>query len=374
MKIGILTLYYKNHNFGGQLQAYALCRYFNRLEDINCEQIAYDYKRKEEKSIKRLIFSMYSYVFHPKVMIGLKKRKRKFETFEKAIPHSAVVSSSEGLTRVVEKYDYVFTGSDQVWNPEYAGGVFYLNTVPESKRCAYAASFGKDCLDEDVLTDEILHTLKNYKFMTVREITAKRILEQRGIEDVDVVCDPTFLIEKEEWENQITQINRIVQGKYVFVYLLGNSKSLRDDIKKKFGCMNLKIVSIPHIHFSYQKRDKGFADIEAYNVGPLEFLRLIYDAEIVVTDSFHCTLFSILFNKNFWTLSRNGTYDRGSTNGRIYTLLEKTGMMDRYAGTVSKIRVTDKYSHDNSASAIVEFSIYSKKLLADFLLKSRMNG
>ena len=368
MKIGILTLYYKNHNFGGQLQAYALCAYLNKLQDIDCEQIAYDYKRKEKRSIKSWIFSAYSHIFHPKIMIGLKKRRKKFETFEKAIPHSDVVSSSMELRRAAEKYDYIFKGSDQVWNPEYAGGIFYLNMIPESKRCAYAASFGKERLDEEMLTDEILQTLKNYKFMTVRETTAKQILEQRGIEKVSLVCDPTLLIEKEEWEDKIVQISRIVQEKYVFVYLLGNDKSLRDDIKKKFADMNLIIVSIPHIYFTYQKRDRKFADIEVYDAGPLEFLRLIYDAEIVVTDSFHCTLFSILFNKNFWTLSRNGLHDLGSTNGRIYTLLEKAGKMDCYAGTVSKIQLGDKHALDDSEGALDKFAAYSRKLLGAFLL------
>ena len=370
MKIGILTLYYKNHNFGGQLQAYALCEYLNKFQNINCEQITYDYKRKEEKSLKSLLFSIYSYIFHPKVMIGLKKRKRKFETFEKVIPHSNIVSSSEELIQVVKKYDYVFTGSDQVWNPEYAGGAFYLNIVPESKRCAYAASFGKDSFDEKILTNDILYTLRNYKFMTVRETTAEQILKQQGIEDIAVVCDPTLLIEKKEWEDKIIQIKRIVQEKYVFAYILGNSKSMRNNIKQKFGHMNLKIVSIPHIHFSYQKRDKDFADIQVYDIGPLDFLRLIYDAEIIVTDSFHCTLFSILFNKNFWTLSRDGKHGSESTNGRIYTLLEKAGMMDRYAGKVSKIRLEDKYPNDNSERELINFADYSRKLLSDFLVKS----
>lgn len=133
MKIGILTLYYRNHNFGGQLQAYALCTFMNSMKGVTCEQISYDYKEKKKASVKSTLFSVYSAVFHPRAMLGLKKRKKKFETFEETIPHSKVISNEIELKRLSDNYDYVFAGSDQVWNPEYAGGAFYLATIPDKK-------------------------------------------------------------------------------------------------------------------------------------------------------------------------------------------------------------------------------------------------
>ena len=372
MKIGILTLYYNNHNFGGQLQAYALCTYLNRIKGVDCEQIAYDYKEKKRPSVKSRLFSMYSIFFHPKIMIGLKKRKKKFEVFEEAIPHSEVASTVTELEHIIEKYDYVFTGSDQVWNPEYAGGAFYLSGVPSEKRCAYAASFGKDQLTEGVLTNEPVQTLKKYQFMSVRESTAKQILEQHGIKDVAMVCDPTLLLKNEEWKRYIAQIEPITKEKYAFVYFLGNNKAMRDEVKRKIQSTNLKIVAIPHIHFTYQKRDKGFVDIEVYDAGPWEFLRLIHDAEVVVTDSFHCTLFSILFRKNFWTLSRNGKTDSGSTNGRMYTLLEKAGLIDRYAGSVKNICLTESKPSGDAEKKLFEYAEFSQKMLMDFLCKVKV--
>lgn len=367
MRIGILTLYYGNHNFGGQLQAYALCKYLNHQKNVECEQITYEYKEKTIPSIKSRLFSVYSYAFHLGAMIGLNKRKKAFEHFEQAIPHSIFVHSADKLAQLARKYDYVFTGSDQVWNPEYAGKVFYLGEIPAEKRCAYAASFGKDRVQEGLLTENVIEVLKNYRFISVREDSAVRILEQYGIANVNMVCDPTLLLEKQEWEDSITQVKRITDDKYVFVYLLGNSKNLRDDLKKELQNTNLKIVSIPHIHFTYQKRDRGFADIEVYDAGPLEFLKLINDAEMVVTDSFHCTLFSILFQKKFWTLSRNGKNDTGSTNGRMYTLLEKAGLMERYAGSVEKICLKDTVLRNDAKNRLSEYAEFSRKLLADFL-------
>ena len=367
MKIGILTLYYRNHNFGGQLQAYALCTFMNSMKGVTCEQISYDYKEKKKASVKSTLFSVYSAVFHPRAMLGLKKRKKKFETFEETIPHSKVISNEIELKRLSDNYDYVFAGSDQVWNPEYAGGAFYLATIPDKKRCSYAASFGKDHLPEGTLSDKTVQVLKSYQFISVREATAKQILEQNGIKGVEMVCDPTLLLKKEDWEKSIAQIKPITKEKYAFVYLLGNSKTMREEIRKKIQSENLKIVAMPHIHFSYQKRDRDFADIETYDVGPLEFLRLIYDADAIVTDSFHCTLFSILYGKKFWTLSRNGQNDSGSTNGRMYTLLEKAGLMNRFAGCVENIRLNESMQNETTEKKLFEYAEFSRKLLVDFL-------
>lgn len=368
MKVGILTLYYKNHNYGGQLQAYALCTYLNQFNSVECEQITYDYKGKKRRTAKGILFVLYSYLLHPKTMLGLQSRIKMFQAFEKAIPHSQLISNPMELRQAAEKYDYIFTGSDQVWNQEYAGGAFFLSDIQPDKRCAYAASFGKDNVIDNLLTNNTVETLKNYRFLSVREESAKKILEYYNIKGAKIACDPTLLLDSNEWERQISHILPITQDKYAFVYLLGNGKALRDDLKRKIRDESLKIVSIPHIHFSYQKRDRDFADIEIYKAGPLEFLRLIKDATVVVTDSFHCTLFSILFQKNFWTLSRSSNPNAGSTNGRMYTLLDKVGLMNRYAGSVENIDIKAGLPSVSSKRKLFEYAENSRKLLSDFLI------
>lgn len=367
MKIGILTLYYKNYNYGGQLQSYALCTYLNQLNGVDCEQITYDYKGKKRRTVKGILFLLYSYLFHPIVMIRLNRRKKYFKNFENSIPHSKLISDTMGLRHISDKYDYVFTGSDQVWNQEYGGGAFFLSDIQPDKRCAYAASFGKDNVTDNLLADNTVETLKHYRFLSVREESAQKILEHYHIREAKIVCDPTLLLESDEWERQISSISPITQDKYAFVYLLGNGKALRDDLKRKIQAESLKIVSIPHIHFSYQKRDRNFADIEVYHAGPLEFLRLIQDATVVVTDSFHCTLFSILFRKNFWTLSRSVKRNAANTNGRMYTLLDKAGLMDRYAGNAENIDLKAAQPSIDSKRQLVEYAENSRKLLLDFL-------
>ncbi|MCD7903558.1 MAG: polysaccharide pyruvyl transferase family protein [Oscillospiraceae bacterium] len=366
MKIGILTLYYHNYNYGGQLQAFALCEYLNSLCRVQCEQIAYDYKSEmpNQKSPKKIIFRLYSVFAHPKTYIELSKRKNLFRNFEDSIPHSGVVCSP-GLPAVAEKYDYIFAGSDQIWNFDYAPKDFLLGAVDKKKRCAYAASFGKSNVDFENNTD-VIQILSSYSFLTVRENSAKKMLTKKGLSNVEEVCDPTLLLDRKFWEKKILPINSLKKGNYMFVYLLCGNEKTRKVIKEKAHQHNVSIVFIPHIHFSYQKKDVGFSDVDMYRVGPLEFLRLIYDAEIVVSDSFHCSLFSMMFEKNFWVIQENAV-GQASTSGRMQSLISKASLTDRLVSSASEIDLSASISYSDISSKIPEFIDYSKKVLGDFL-------
>lgn len=370
IKIGIMTLYYKNYNYGGQLQAYALCKYLNSFSEIQCEQIAFDYKRdiKKKKTLKSFGFEVYSRLVHPLVRSGLKKRKHRFKKFQMQVPHSDVVDEGS-ILEYARQYDYVVVGSDQVWNNDYAGRLFFLGFLDKKKRCAYAASFGKNKLDE-YQNQDIISILKDYQFLTVREDTAKVFIEENGISNVNVVCDPTLLLSREQWECSIADIVNPIRGDYIFVYLLGSSQEIREKIKRKARECGLQIVYIPHIHFSYQKRDRNFADVEMYDVGPWEFVRLIRDAKVVVTDSFHCTLFSIMFEKNFWTLQKERD-DKNATSSRMVTLLSKVSLTDHFVNSVEKIDLQKKISYSDLKSRMDSYIKQSQNLIEEFFIKKR---
>ena len=116
--------------------------------------------------------------------------------------------------------------------------------------------------------------------------------------------------------------------KYMFVYFLGNNPWERDIVKKVQGETGLKIVQLAHSD-EYVKSDVGFADYTPYNVGPKEFVELIRDAEYVFTDSFHCSVFSMLNHKKFFTFPRYSQDGTVSTNGRLYSLLSLVHQEDR---------------------------------------------
>ena len=159
---------------------------------------------------------------------------------------------------------------------------------------------------------------ENSLFYEYRSLTGRK---------VDVVLDPTLLFTGEQWM-RIQQKEPLTTGKYIFCYLLGNNPEQRVLIKRAQKNTGLKIVALQHLD-EYIPSDEGFADEVPYNVGPCEFLNYIRNAEMVFTDSFHCSVFSILYQKIFFTFSRFSENAKQSTNTRIDNLLELTGLSNR---------------------------------------------
>lgn len=365
MKIGILTLYYHNYNYGGQLQAYALCAFLNGLPHVTCEQISFDGRGNHEKSkdVKSLCFPLYSRLRHPLVYLRLSMRKQKMATFEALIPHSSPVDE-DALGACGRQYDRILVGSDQVWHPEYGNRRFFLDFLPEEKRCAYGASFGTDRFDTDWHRNA-LSFLRQFELLTVREEAAQNFLAQHGGVYARVVCDPTLLLTREQWEKHLNDIPKIRGQKNLFAYLLGDRQDTRLQIKRKTAAWGGEIISIPHIHFSYQKRDENFADVNLYKMGPWEFLGLIRDAAVIVTDSFHCTLFCILFEKDFWSIQREPEGADG-TSSRVLTLLSKVGLTERFVQSAEEIDLNRGVNYSGVKERMEPFIEQSRQLLQTY--------
>ncbi|MEG1106997.1 MAG: polysaccharide pyruvyl transferase family protein, partial [Eubacterium sp.] len=124
-----------------------------------------------------------------------------------------------------------------------------------------------------------------------------------------------------------------------FVYLLGKNQKTRYLITKVAKFLGLKIVFIPYMAYEYNDVDEKFGDIHFYEVGPAEFISLIRDAELVITDSFHGTVFSIIYQKNFWSLKINNDSDENNMNSRLYTLFNNLGIENRF---LEEVDSTDK--------------------------------
>lgn len=366
MKIGIMTLYYNNHNYGGQLQAYALCNFLNQDSDVRCEQISFQNKgvKKSYKSIKSLFFKVYQSLIHHNVMKRLKLRKKKFFEFEEEIPHS-ILYTEETIDCTNEIYDLVFAGSDQVWNLSYTDFAFFLGHIDPKKRCSYAASFGKDDLKE-YQDDSIINILREYEFLTVREKNAKKFINSVGISHCEMVCDPTLLLKSVDWKRKISKLPELKNKKYMFVYLLGDSVEVRKKIKKVAVKEKIEIVYLPHVHFSYQRRDRDFADCEIYEAGPWEFLGLIEGASRIITDSFHCCVFSILFGKEFYAIDREEGKCQ-STNNRIQSLLQEFDLKRRFVNSFEDIFEQEEIDYTEVSKKIDEYREKSISILKEFL-------
>ena len=182
-----------------------------------------------------------------------------------------------------------------------------------------------------------------------------------------MVLDPTLLLPREEWDKMA--VTPRIPEPYIFVYLLGNNRSHRIMIKKIARQLNLKIVFLPHIHFRYNIADRNFGDYNLYEIGPAEFIGLIKNAEMVITDSFHGCVFSIIYEKNFWALKRHEDIERVNMNSRLYTLFDNLGLNDRLVEETTNIDAAKLLKKPDYASVSKRLDSI-RQSSADFLLNS----
>ena len=317
-RIGILTYYYGNYNFGGLLQAYALTKVINRVGQCEAEQICYRVSRGKQdesnsrykitalklvKGICRLPYRMIERYQINSALVKLKNRKAMVEQWaEKNIPHSSTIYDRSTIERTNSDYSIFCVGSDQVWNEHYNDFSYYLDFVERTKeKFSYGASICQSVLGESQAR-VMSNVLPGYNAVSVRERESAILLEP--IVSANVVLDPTLLLEEEEWDELCAK--RIIDEKYVFCYFLGNNKEDRILSTKFAKVKGLKIVTLPHLSLDYHSQDKHFGDIKLYDADPSIFLSLIKYSEYICTDSFHATVFSNIYRKRFFVFERHG--------------------------------------------------------------------
>lgn len=337
MKIGIITLYYKSINMGANLQSYALVKTLEKL-NYQAEQISYRYTghKAQNESLSfvakiRLklaegIVSFLKFVCvyvkgqFKNILFKLCKNIKKshqdaVEEFNNSILHSEKIYDKQNIFECVKDYDVFITGSDQVWNLDWYQPAFFLEFVSRDKiKISYAASVGMSRLDNE--QKEIFkNSLKDFHAVSVREANAVEMLKDLSPVTPQYVLDPTLLLSAEEWD--LVCAPKIFTERYVFCYFLGEDTKERKVAKKYARKRGLKIVTLPHLNNSFVFSDVKFGDIRLFDVSPEKFLSLIKYAEYVFTDSFHATVFSALYHKEYFVFQRSG---RKGMSSRIYSL------------------------------------------------------
>lgn len=323
-KIGILTMYYTNISHGGLLQAYSLCKKLDNLGYCT-EQIKYDYNERFRVNsifgkIKRLIRTIpYKFL----LLFTGDKSEQKYYSYMDEVPHSELYNSNN-IETLNGKYDIYVVGSDQVWNELYCDDYFYFPEIKNPK-VAYAASVGRDNLTEKELKS-IANKISDFKAVSVRESDLQEKLQKFARQEVELVCDPVFLNSKEFWIEH--SVKPDIKEKYVLVYILGDDISAKKKAVSFAKQLGYKVVTIPNVNLAAHFSDVHGSDIVKWSVGPKEFLGLINNAECVLTDSFHCTAFSIIFQKNFYCFDRSGGEKK--MNSRLLSILNVIGMPERF--------------------------------------------
>ena len=358
MKIGITTLLCDSDNYGGCLQAYATEKYLlnngYEAKHILVEKATLVTKNKESlksKIIKELkmngikgvmikgvaMIKQRIYLFSNKKISELgpikeriQRRKASFDHFrDEVIHHTDRVYSIENIKECVD-FDAYITGSDEVWR--VYGNVlhpaYWLTFVHEvKKKISYAASLSMPAVPDEV-KDAVRDALKDYTAISVRQNSDREAIQQLTDKPVEWVLDPTLLLTADDWL-EIAAPNKFAKEKYIFTYILGDSKEQRECVEIFAKEKGLKIINIPYLQNIYRSCDRKFGDYRVSNVSPERWISLIHDAEYIFTDSFHGSVFSILFHKKFYTFLRDSHDGKGSRNSRIYSLFEMFGLKER---------------------------------------------
>lgn len=388
-KVAIVSCYFQ-HNFGSQLQAYATQMFFDNM-NVQNETIRIDGLRKEINAAKYRYFISRIWDINTvkdkfstvKKVLALKIKEERFKCdmetrtwmfkdfSDKMFHLSRIFGSKKELGTAAHDYSAFVVGSDQLWLPSNIEADYYtLNFVPENvPKIAFATSFGISKLP-DKQARKAAQFLKRIDFLSVREQSGQDIVKELTGRDVPMVCDPTMLFTAGEWA-RITRKERFNREHYLFCYFLGNNPEQRKFVRKVKAETGYKIIQLQHCD-EYIKSDTGFADYAPYNVGPAEFIQLIRDAEYVFTDSFHCSVFSMLHEKEFFTFRRYSSDSTVSTNSRLYSLLASVNLRDRMLKgneEVSKC-LSMKIDYASVTEKLDSMRLSAKQFLQEALLRS----
>lgn len=304
-KICIVTICDKR-NLGNRLQNYAVQEIVRRVvEGAEIETLRNTNRSGRGESLHSLLKDgLRDIKYH--------KRTRNFKKFNRHIVFSKrSFDSSNDNTTLSNKYDLFVAGSDQVWNPFFGwlNSIDLLSFARPDQRIAFSASFGIDDIP-DIYKEEVSKQLLLFKAISVREDQGKKIVEDlTGRKDVEVLIDPTLLINKDEWAS-LAKKPAFIKGEEPFIlkYFLGDvSSRSQESIKEIAVKKNYKVIDI------FDKKS------DAYSCGPSEFLWLEKHAELICTDSYHSSIFAIINERPFILFEREG--GKAKMGSRLSTLL-----------------------------------------------------
>lgn len=385
--IGLCICYY-NNNYGSMLQAYATIQELKRREfsyDIisyeknidlfyliqNIGRLFNKYWLQEKSLVLQKKISKMKYPDYKK---NARIRDDKFREFQQEFFNEKVrvCKGYKELKKAAEDYNVVLVGSDQMWSPSGLATNFYnLMFVPDRiRKVSYASSFGVSKIPayQNKRTAEFL---KRIDYLSVREEAAVRIVSELTNRRAELVVDPTMLLSRKEW-NDFAVKDRLVKAPYIFAYFLGSNMEHRKEVVELSKKKKIKIVTLRHLD-EFVASDENFGDIALYDIGPKEFVNLIKNAEYICTDSFHGTVFSILFHKRFLTFSRYTDDSSISKNSRIKSLLSNLEITNRnYNYNVGDIvqQIDEEILYDEVDERLNDF-IERSKLFLDKALSLR---
>ena len=353
MKVA-LAINYDYHDYGGMLQAFATQRFLEKQgidsDAINFDNVKRDISRRKWKYFlsnmmdisivkekSRLIEKKIRQKTNARLKAQMAERDNAFDKF--CTSHFKVsrhFDSWDDMAKASQKeYDAVIVGSDQLWLPSNVMADYYtLNWVPEKvKKIAYATSFGIGNIPQKY-KEMYRQYLTRIDYLSARETSGQEIISELTDRSVPLVNDPALLLDANGWD-EVIKDKPIINDKYIFCYFMGDNPEQREFVKRLAKEKGLKIVALLHLD-QFIETDEHYADYTPWNISPADFVNLVKYAEYVCTDSFHGTVFSIIYSRNFFTFKRFNKKASLSTNTRITSLLTRVSLIDRLVVNLDK--------------------------------------
>ena len=353
MKVA-LAINYDYHDYGGMLQAYATQRFLEKQgidsDAINFDNVKGDISRRKWKYFlsnmmdisivkekSRLIEKKIRQKTNARLKAQMAERDNAFDKFcTSHFKVSRPFASWEDMAKASQmEYDAVIVGSDQLWLPSNVMADYYtLNWVPEKvKKIAYATSFGIGNIPQKY-KEMYRQYLTRIEYLSARETSGQEIISELTDRSVPLVNDPALLLDARGWD-EVIKDKPIINDKYIFCYFMGDNPEQREFVKRLAKEKGLKIVALLHLD-QFIETDEHYADYTPWDISPADFVNLVKYAEYVCTDSFHGTVFSIIYSRNFFTFKRFNKKASLSTNTRITSLLTRVGLMYRLVENVEE--------------------------------------
>lgn len=360
MKKILLVTWYENKNYGTALQAYALKSVIEnpKITGLNlnepipkctCDILPHKPERQRRKNnIFSKLLSLHSYVMkiqqirdkriYKKKKMLFDLREKNFEEFLKnnfrfATDH--YVQEFVELQQIGEKYDLVMSGSDQIWNPEALDPAYLLEWAQSGKKISYGSSLSSKSIPaeyEHLFND----ALKDFKAISIRDRMCRSALSRIVGKTVSTVVDPVVLLGR---NGLLKNTVKITSSPYMFCYFLGNNQEHRKLAVLKASEMRLPIHAVINSGSDF-KADKLLEKYADWDVNPWKFVSYINTASIVVTDSFHATVISVLCHTNFVVLEKDSS--RPEQNNRILEFLDAVGLRERWGNMSQKVEISNE--------------------------------
>ena len=344
-KIGLITLF--RENYGSILQCYSLKLFVNSLNNecdvlyLNDDECLFhiDVIKRKIRTLINIILNLSFLRFLLFSKLGLNKNtltkesESKMEFFvDSFLKPKCVLSTDLKKKEWLNQYDYFVVGSDQIWNVCHLVKPFcFLQFAPRKKRIAVAVSFGISKIPW-INRKNLREALNGFDFISVREETGVKIVKKYSKAKVCRIADPTFIYDADEWR-EIAKITKPIEKKYILFHFLNEPNQIAvESVKWLSEYLNLDVVAVGY-NYEVLKSVNRFVYMDG---DPWEYVSLIDNAEYVLTDSYHSMLFSINFNKRFFSFHRQ--YTTSKQTNRITDLLKRFDMENRLIENVDILK------------------------------------